>query len=318
MASHGNPRTSWYNPPFLDLVKFRLWCRRLVFDLATVLGIARLGVFIPYRYANLLPPPDDVGRAYPALIPWFAASAKDMCIILSELWDWEKEFQILLGYISSQKNDPVIQEQFAPRWNQDWFPCLDAALAYHLVRREKPTHIVEIGSGHSTRFLWRAIQDGGLETVLTAIDPAPRATLETSGFRRIQEPLQNVDPALILNLQAGDMLCIDSSHLLLPGSDVDRLLGHYLPRLPAGLLLHIHDIFLPDDYPAHWAGRGYTEQQAVAAMLAGGGFDLVFSSHYARFWLADALADSLVQHLPLIPGAVESSLWLRKRTAPLV
>src|SRR5262245_31183128 len=64
----------------------------------------------------------------------------------------------------------------APRWNQDWFPRLDAAAAYAMVRALRPKRIVEVGSGHSTRFLARAVADGGLDTRITAIDPEPRAT----------------------------------------------------------------------------------------------------------------------------------------------
>src|SRR5579859_4318418 len=66
----------------------------------------------------------------------------------------------------------------APRWNQDWFPRLDAAAAYAMVRTLAPRRIVEIGSGHSTRFLARAVTDGGFDTHITAIDPQPRASLE--------------------------------------------------------------------------------------------------------------------------------------------
>jgi predicted O-methyltransferase YrrM len=65
----------------------------------------------------------------------------------------------------------------APRWNQDWFPRLDAAAAYAMVRALRPRRIVEVGSGHSTRFMARAVEDGGLPTQILAIDPAPRAAL---------------------------------------------------------------------------------------------------------------------------------------------
>ena len=65
----------------------------------------------------------------------------------------------------------------APRWNQDWFPRLDAAAAYATVRETRPRRIVEVGSGHSTRFLARAVADGGLATRITAIDPRPRAAI---------------------------------------------------------------------------------------------------------------------------------------------
>ena len=73
------------------------------------------------------------------------------------------------------------------------------------------------------------------------------------------------------DLAPGDVLSIDSSHILMPGTDVDILLNRVLPALPAGVLVHIHDVFLPDDYPPAWSWRGYNEQLGVAALVQGGG-----------------------------------------------
>ena len=80
----------------------------------------------------------------------------------------------------------------APRWNQDWFPRLDAAAAYAIVRTLEPRRIVEVGSGHSTRFLARAVADGGLDTRITAIDPQPRATIEKLPVEWLRSPVQRV------------------------------------------------------------------------------------------------------------------------------
>jgi hypothetical protein len=194
----------------------------------------------------------------------------------------------------------------APRWNQDWFPRLDAAAAYATVRETKPRRIVEVGSGHSTRFLARAVADGGLDTSITAIDPQPRASIEKLPVHWIRMPVQQVEA--FPPLGAGDILFIDSSHQLKPGSDVEFLLGAVLPRLPAGVRVHFHDIFLPDDYPAHWAWRRYNEQQAVSSLIESGLLRVDFSSHEtAKQPLGGVLA-----RLPLVPGALESSLWLTR------
>ena len=113
-------------------------------------------------------------------------------------------------------------------------------------------------------------------------------------------------------LIAGDVLFIDSSHLLMPGTDVDVLFNRVLPRLPAGVFVHIHDVFLPDAYPAAWDWRGYNEQLGVAALLQGGGFAPLWSSHYAVTRMKEQIAKSVIATLPFPEGAVESSLWLRK------
>ena len=197
----------------------------------------------------------------------------------------------------------------APRWNQDWFPRLDAAAAYAAVRSLKPKRIVEVGSGHSTRFLARAVADGGLDTRITAIDPQPRASIEKLAVEWLCTPVQRV--AAFPALGEGDILFIDSSHQLKPGSDVDFLLNAVLPMLPAGVRVHFHDIFLPDDYPEHWAWRRYNEQPAVAALIRKDVFRVDFASH-ATVRFAPEKIRGVLERLPLVPGAIESSLWLTR------
>ena len=114
-------------------------------------------------------------------------------------------------------------------------------------------------------------------------------------------------------LEAGDMLFIDSSHILMPGSDVDILLNRVLPMLPKGVLVHIHDIFLPFDYPAIWGWRAYNEQLGVAPLLNTGAWRPLFSSVWAERRLAERLAASVVVRLPHPADAIPASLWLEKQ-----
>jgi len=197
----------------------------------------------------------------------------------------------------------------APRWNQDWFPRLDAAAAYAIVREARPRRIVEVGSGHSTRFFARAVADGGLETRITAIDPRPRAPLSGLDIEWLQTPVQRV--AAFPALGAGDILFIDSSHQLKPGSDVEFLMKAVLPLLPAGVRVHFHDIFLPDDYPPAWEWRRYNEQAAVASLIENGLFEVDFASH-AVVSRSPEMLRGVLARLPLLPTAIESSLWLTK------
>jgi len=197
----------------------------------------------------------------------------------------------------------------APRWNQDWFPRLDAAAAYAIVRSTRPRRIVEVGSGHSTRFLARAVSDGGLDTRITAIDPEPRATIEKLPVEWIRMPVQRI--AAFPALGAGDVLFIDSSHQLKPGSDVEFLMRAVLPLLGAGVRVHFHDIFLPDDYPPDWQWRRYNEQAAVASLIQRDLFKVDFASHAVVSRSPEKIRGVLAR-LPLLPTAFESSLWLTK------
>jgi len=114
-------------------------------------------------------------------------------------------------------------------------------------------------------------------------------------------------------LGPGDMLVVDSSHILMPGSDADFLINRVWPLLPAGVLVHFHDIFLPDAYPAAWRWRGYGEQLAVAPLIASGAARPIFASHFVATRMADRVAATVLARLPLMDEAMETSLWLEKR-----
>lgn len=269
--------------------------------LAPVLGGRVRGFFIPYRYADTVP----------ATQPVYAA-------LESTFLDARQRFQGILDQIDSFAADllRIVAEAApppAPRFDQSWFPTLDAAAAYSIVRHHRPRRIVEVGSGHSTRFLSRAAADAGLEVEITAIDPQPRAALKGLPVRFMPAVVQSADPTHFSALKAGDILFIDSSHILMPGTDVDWLFNRVLPVLPAGVLLHVHDVFLPDGYPPDWQWRGYNEQQLLGPMLAGG-FELLFASHYAATRMAEEVGRTVIGKLPVAAEARPASIWLIKRT----
>lgn len=270
--------------------------RRL--GLATVLGLRPAGLFIPYRHADTLAPPD---APYPAAAAAFDAARTIFRGVLADI-------DAVAGDLLAIGGPPP-----APRWDQDWFAGLDAAAAYALVRARRPALIVEVGSGHSTRFMARAVADGRLATRIVAIDPAPRATLDGLAVDFRRGTLQDADPAVFAALRAGDVLFVDSSHVLAPGSDVDILLNRIVPALPAGVLVHVHDVFLPDPYPPEWAWRGYAEQLLLVPWLAGGGMAPLFASRYVRTRMTADVAASAAGRLPGGALAYESSLWLVRR-----
>jgi predicted O-methyltransferase YrrM len=270
--------------------------RRLRFGLSTVLGVKRRGFFIPYRYAEGTSP-----SSYPALRPIFEAA--------------EPRIRETLAAVERQGEGlrRILRGSGLARFDQTWFPRLDGAAAYAILREAKPRLVVEIGSGHSTRFLARAVHDEGLPTRIVCIDPAPRASLDGLGVDRIPNLLQDADPRIFQELDAGDVLFIDSSHIAMPGTDVDRLFLDVLPRLSGGVLVHVHDIVLPDAYPVEWTWRGYNEQLLVGTLLQGGGYEILFSSPYAKSRFPEELESSVLAEIPLPAGAHETSLWLRKR-----
>ncbi|MDA0368795.1 MAG: class I SAM-dependent methyltransferase [Proteobacteria bacterium] len=270
--------------------------RRFWLGLSTVTGLGARGFFIPHRYAGAIATSQPIYAEIAKLLAAHETAFQQTLRLIDEVVD----------DITSFSGPPP-----APRWTQDWFPRADGAAAYAMVRHHRPARLIEVGSGHSTRFIAQAIADGGLSCAVTAIDPAPRAAIDALPINVIRQPVQLVPGDLFGQLIAGDVLFIDSSHILMPGTDVDHLFSRVLPRLPAGVFVHIHDVFLPDDYPAAWRWRGYNEQLAVAALLQGGRFAPLWASHYVITRMKDAVADSVLAGLPLPNGAIESSLWLR-------
>lgn len=269
--------------------------RRLRFGLSTLLGLKRLGFFIPYRYA-----PSVEAADYPALRPLFEQARSNIQAALDGIESHAPEL------------DHILQGRGPARFDQSWFPRLDAAAAYTLVRQAKPARIVEIGSGHSTRFMAQAVADGELSTRITCIDPAPRAALAKLKVEHLPVLLRDADARVFEALAAGDVLFVDSSHIAMPGTDVDRLFLDVLPRLASGTLVHVHDITLPYAYPKDWEWRGYNEQLLVGALLQGRGFEIVFSSHFVVRGRPTALSKGILSRMPLAPGAHETSLWLKK------
>jgi len=178
-----------------------------------------------------------------------------------------------------------------------------------MVRTLRPRRIVEVGSGHSTRFLARAVADGRLETRITAIDPEPRASISGLKVDWLRSPVERLQT--FPRLEKDDILFIDSSHQLKPGNDVDFLLNKVIPRLPAGVRVHFHDIFLPDGYPDHWWDRGYTEQKYVAPLLVSGEWDVLWSSHHMHMTAPDLLAEAFRSYVP--ENGYPASLWMVKR-----
>jgi len=265
--------------------------------LATLFGARPQGWFIPYRYADTVTEP----AGYPALEPVFDAARPEMEAFLATIDGLADALQAI---------GPDTPPQ--PRWNQGWFPRLDGAAAYAMVRTRRPARIIEIGSGHSTRFMARAVADGNLDTQITAIDPAPRAVISNLGVTHVGSTLHGADAAVFEALGPGDFLFVDSSHILMPGTDVDYLLNTVWPSLPSGTVVHIHDMLLPDGYPAAWSWRGYNEQSAVAPLLISGAAKLLFASHYAVTRMKASVDATVLGALPLIDGALETSLWVEK------
>lgn len=166
---------------------------------------------------------------------------------------------------------PVIRTQKIPaeepNWANGWMPALDGVALYGFIVTHKPKIYLEIGSGNSTKFARKAIADFDLKTKIISIDPEPRDDIDKICDEIIRKPVENVDITFFDQLSANDILYIDNSHRSFMNSDVTALFVDILPRLQKGVLIEMHDITLPFDYPDEWSNRYYSEQYLLAASL---------------------------------------------------
>lgn len=169
-----------------------------------------------------------------------------------------------------------------PFWLNTWLPPLDAISLMGMLAQHRPKHYLEIGSGMSTKFARRAIDALGIDTRIVSIDPQPRSEVDALVQQVIRKPLERVSTSLFDALVPGDILFFDGSHRSFPGSDVTVFFLEILPRLPPGVIVQIHDIYLPDDYVAGHVPRLWNEQYLLAcALLYGGrGLQVLFPGWY--------------------------------------
>jgi hypothetical protein len=154
-----------------------------------------------------------------------------------------------------------------PAWVNPWFSGLDLAALYMFVARHRPARYIEIGSGWTTKITRRAARDAGVDLHITSIDPRPRAEIDRLCDLVVRRAAEDVDVDLFSGLGPGDILFIDGSHRALTNSDCVMLFLEVLPELKSGVLVHVHDVFLPYDYPPEWSERFYSEQYLLAAWL---------------------------------------------------
>ena len=154
-----------------------------------------------------------------------------------------------------------------PAWNNGMLPGLDIIGIYAMLALKKPAKYIEVGSGNSTKVAFKAKSDHQLNTKIISIDPMPRAEIDHLADQVIRKPFENIDYDIILSLNAGDILFIDNSHRILPNSDSMVFFLEILPRLKKGVIVQIHDVYLPYDYPQFMCDRAYSEQYGLAMYL---------------------------------------------------
>ena len=159
-------------------------------------------------------------------------------------------------------------------FNNKFFEAGDAEIYYQIIRYFKPKKIIEIGSGHSSLLAKQAIKNNkkidNVTTKLTCIEPYENRWLEENDIHVIREKVEEIDIKIFSDLNKNDILFIDSSHVIKPQGDIIKIFLEILPKLKPGVIVHIHDIFSPRDYPENWLkveNRFFNEQYLLEGIL---------------------------------------------------
>jgi Methyltransferase domain len=190
-----------------------------------------------------------------------ASEIKSFSLLLNDFQKYNNHF----ASISYEQSSPSL-----PHWNNIWFSSLDAAALMYFALSRTPRTYLEIGSGYSTKFLKFTVASAALSTRVISIDPQPRSEIDVLCDEVIRSPLEELELSIFDRLEAGDICFFDGSHRVFTNSDTTVFFMDVLPRLKKGVLVHIHDIFWPDDYIPEWNGRLYSEQYLLGAMLLSG------------------------------------------------
>lgn len=201
-------------------------------------------------------------------------------------------------------------DDIEPAWSNSWVPGIDTVLLYTLLRTRRPARYVEVGSGFSTRVVARAVRDGGLNTRITSIDPAPRAAIDRLCDDVVRRPAEDVAADTWAALNSGDILFVDNSHRALMHSDVTVFFLEVLPALADGVIVGVHDVLLPADYFPSWAGYLFSEQYLLAAYLLAG--SPLVTPLFPAYWASEIERLTASLDAPLwgqLPAAIDRRGW---------
>ena len=277
--------------------------------------IDRQGAHPAGHYYSPIPDRADVARllARPAAIP-DRLPGIDL--------NTEAQGRLLEHYATFYGELPFTEQPNADcrfHYDNQWYRYADAIFLYSFLRQFKPRRIIEVGSGYSSAVILDVVGRFFPEPPeITLIEPHPERlySLLRPDDRRIvkvvDSQIQGQPPETFASLGRNDLLLIDSSHVLKFGSDVQYLLFDVLPRLQPGVVVHIHDIFYPFEYPADWLARGWYWNEAYALrafLMNNDAWEILFFNNHA----CRVHEPFIARHMPLCLRDHGGSLYLRRR-----
>jgi hypothetical protein len=293
------------------LVKMALWCERSVRRWRG--KPARYWIQLNYPPSNHMAPRYTVNRPHAAIRDFLDRGAQRYAETLRSFTAYLEDLGRIPARGAAGGTDPY--------FDNDFLYGIDCVTLYCFLAKLRPRRYVEVGSGHSTRFARRCVQDRGLPTTIVSIDPEPRVGIDRLCDEVVRQPLEEVEPDTFAALEANDVLFIDNSHRCFMNSDVSVCFLDILPRLAPGVVVHLHDIFWPSDYPDDWSGRYYNEQYLLGTLLAHGapGYEVLLPNAYVAsrpdlLGILDPLWDATPALRDVKRGG--AGFWMRRLPTP--
>lgn len=276
--------------------------------------IEKQGAFPAGHYYSPIPDRDDV-REYVELRKPLSLELPDVKL------NKEKQFELLNDYLRFYDELPFPEKQnkeYRYYYDNNWYSYSDAIFLYSFLRKHEPKRIIEIGSGFSSAVMLDTV-DGFFShhPDITFIDPYPdrlNSLLRNDDEKHVKiinKKVQEVPVELFLSLKAGDLLFVDSSHVLKCGSDLQLLMFEILPLLPSGVFVHFHDVFYPFDYPTEWLkeGKYWNENYFLRAFLS---YNYDWSVSFFNTYVALAFNDFIKDKMPLCIKNSGGSLYIQR------
>jgi predicted O-methyltransferase YrrM len=292
-----DPFRRWYHDTILGR-----WRERFAFFQRHGLHVVRASYDSPIPDTRHLA--DDRWRAHSSMVGVDLAPARQLTRLAHLAERWRAEYSTF-PLNPTGTDFHLLNGSFGP---------VDAELLYATLRDVRPRRVIEVGTGNSTRVIALALarnaQDDGSPAEFLTIDPAqpPVAT------RHITARVEALPLDTFSSLASGDVLFIDSPHVVTLGGAVSYLFLEVIPRVAPGVWVHVHDIFLPASYPKDWVTRDYrfyTEQLLLQAFLA---FNATFQVELMASYLHLAHPAELSAAIPSYDARrdVPGSFWMRR------
>jgi hypothetical protein len=237
--------------------------------------------------------------------PLYSPEAHPHTYLHSMISGRDDEYKTLVKNSIQHKDDfekitTAVSDKTLPAWENGFFPAVDTIVLYTILEEFQPKKYLEIGSGNSTKLAAFCRNREKLAFSITSIDPSPRREIQGIADTWLGEQIQGVSLDHFKNLESGDIVFLDGSHVLHANSDVMWFFMEILPVIPKGVIIHIHDIFWPYDYPQWVCDRFFSEQYILAAcLLNSDNYKIICPNYYL---LAEKKSDDVWDELWKIPA----------------